>query len=72
MRTLVILAASLALAACGPKPAAKTCAPGHKCLHIGNVVDPESIDPQRVGNKNDDNIVSNMMMAMGAHITSAM
>ncbi len=64
MRTALALAAILALSACGPQKAAKTCAPGHRCLHIGNVVDPESIDPQRVGNKNDDNVVSNMMMGL--------
>ena len=65
MRTLVLLAATvLALTACGPKQAAKTCAPGHKCLHIGNVIDPESIDPQHVGNKNDDNVVGNLMMGL--------
>jgi oligopeptide transport system substrate-binding protein len=65
MRTLVLLAvAVLALTACGPKQAAKTCAPGHKCLHIGNIVDPESIDPQHVGNKNDDNVVGNLMMGL--------
>ncbi len=64
MRVLIALAAVLALTACGPKQAAKTCAPGHRCLHIGNIVDPESIDPQHVGNKNDDNIVGNLMMGL--------
>lgn len=64
MRGALILLAALAVASCAPKQEQNTCAPGHKCLHIGNLIDPATIDPQKVSNKNDDLIVGNFIMGL--------
>ncbi len=57
--------AVLALAACAPaQTQTSACAAGRKCLHFGNLAEPNSIDPQKITGVQEDNIVGNILMGL--------
>ena len=67
MRGALALLAVLALAACAPaKVEQSACTPGRTCLHIGNLAEPQTLDPQKITGKQEDHIVGDVMMGLTA------
>ena len=63
-RVGLIFAALLALAGCSQTASTAACAPGRTCLRMGNGVDPQTIDPQKITGVEEDNIVGSAMMGL--------
>lgn len=62
---LILFAVAAALQACGQNgPARASCPEGKVCLHLGNVSEPNSLDPHKSSGVAEDRIISDSLMGL--------
>jgi oligopeptide transport system substrate-binding protein len=62
---LILFAVAAALQACGQNgPARASCPEGKVCLHLGNVSEPNSLDPHKSSGVSEDRIISDSLMGL--------
>ena len=67
MKVAPVVFALLTLCACAPAKVERSqCAQGRTCLHIGNLAEPQTLDPQKITGKQEDHIVGDVMIGLTA------
>jgi oligopeptide transport system substrate-binding protein len=67
-RALIAIGLTLGLlAGCGDKPARPACPPGKLCLHVGNMAEPTTLDPQKSTTVQADNIIGDLFVGLVTH-----